>query len=748
MRLFETPSPGSFRRQIILTFVVGFFLLISAFGAYLVLTERDNLHRDSVNETASLAQALAASARPGLLAHDAAGLQEVVHLFQGYSEFGYAMVISPDGRVIAHSDASRAGGIVEDEPGRAALKAPYATRTVVDNADLVDVAVPIEREGELVGWARVGMLKVQNALYLRQMVRNTVLFLLLSTMLSGLAAMLIATRLGRSIGSLVRVAEDVLGGNFATRAAIPAGEDEIAILGSSLNKMLDAISRNEHDLRAASLYTRSLIEASLDPLLTISVEGKITDVNRATEQATGRSRAKLVGTDFSDYFTDPEKAQEGYRQVFARGFVTDFPLTLRHRDGHLTDVLYNASVYRDEASKVLGAFAAARDVTERKRAEEALRKSEERLRLEIARMPIGYIIWDRDFRAVTWNPAAAAIFGYSFEEAKGRRPHEMIVPADGQSQLDEVWRGLLAGNQSAYSENENVTKDGRTIVCQWTNTPLTEPDGKVYGVMSMVHDITERKKAEREVLRLNAELERRVKERTAELESFSYSVSHDLRVPLRAVDGFSRILLEDYGDKLDDEGKRLLGVVRENTERMARLIDDILAFSRLGRREITLQHVDMTALANEAAAELAPSWAGRDLRLEIGALPPAQGDAAMLHQVWINLLGNAIKFTRGRTRALIVVSGRAEGNELVYCIRDNGAGFDMQYVDKLFGVFQRLHGTEEFEGTGAGLAIVKRIVTRHGGRVWAEGKVDEGAVFCFTLPAASEDLPEKETNHG
>lgn len=252
---------------------------------------------------------------------------------------------------------------------------------------------------------------------------------------------------------------------------------------------------------------------------------------------------------------------------------------------------------------------------------------------------------------------------------------------------------------------------------------------------------------EKENRDLNAELERRLEELTAvnkELEAFSYSVSHDLRAPLRAIDGFSRILLEDYSSMLDEEGHRLFSVIRSNTLNMGQLIDDLLAFSRLGRQDVVPLEVNISEMARQVYQELEPRDSGQAPKFTLNHLPAAFGDRAMIRQVLTNLISNAIKFTRGRgSEGSIEMTGHSNGRENIYRITDNGIGFDMTYVDKLFGVFQRLHSQNEFEGTGVGLALVKRIVVRHGGRVWAEGKVGEGASFYFTLPKDEGGLHDR-----
>jgi PAS domain S-box-containing protein len=388
--------------------------------------------------------------------------------------------------------------------------------------------------------------------------------------------------------------------------------DFISVAAAQLGSVIQR-KKAEDQRRVASLYARNLIEASLDPLVTISSEGKIMDVNNATEVITGISREHLIGTDFSEYFTEPANARRGYQQVFSNGHVRDFPLSIRNISGNIIDVLYNATVYRDENGQILGVFAAARDISQVKQAEEEIRK-------------------------------------------------------------------------------------------------------------------------------LNAQLEQRVIERTRqleaankELEAFSYSVSHDLRAPLRSIDGFSQALLEDYGEVLDMQGKDYLARVRSASQRMSQLIDDMLVLSRVTRREMKRSAVDLSALANMIAAELVKTQPQRLVEFNIAPGLIVNGDAELLRAMLENLLGNAWKFTSKHETAKIELGVTEFDDKLSYFVRDDGVGFDMAYASKLFHAFQSLHSQTEFPGTGIGLATVKRIINRHGGSIWAESEAGKGATFYFNL---------------
>ncbi len=348
---------------------------------------------------------------------------------------------------------------------------------------------------------------------------------------------------------------------------------------------------------------------------------------------------------------------------------------------------------------------------ERRQAEEAVHESEAHLRLLIEGIT-DYAIYllDTNGHLMNWNAGAERLKGYRGDEIVGQHFSRFFTPEEQQDNKPQ--RLLAAAESQGRTEDEGwrVRKDGSRFWANAIINVLRKEDGSLYGFAKVTRDLTERKKAEDHISKLNAELEQRVRDRTAqleaankELEAFSYSVSHDLRAPLRAIDGFSRIILEDYLDKLDDEGKRVLNVIRGNTQKMGQLIDDLLLFSRLGRQELRASGIDMGKLAKAVSEELKLAVPERKLKFTINTLIPAQGDQAMIRQVFVNLLSNAVKFTRPKERAVIEVDGRSEGNENVYTVKDNGVGFDMQYVNKLFGVFQRLHSSEEFEGTGVGL---------------------------------------------
>ncbi len=358
-----------------------------------------------------------------------------------------------------------------------------------------------------------------------------------------------------------------------------------------------------------------------------------------------------------------------------------------------------------------------------------------------------YVI--QDGRFVYVNPKMAEIFGFSPLELTSAPVTDFIFEEDRPLALENIRKRMAGEIESIRYGLRMLCQDGRVIHVE-VHGGRTKYHGQP-AILGTLLDITQRKHAEEENQRLNADLERRVLERTAqleaankELEAFSYSVSHDLRSPLRAMDGFSRMVLEDFGPQLPEEGQRHLRTIRESAKRMGLLIDDLLTFSKFSRAPLNKREVDTGLLVRSVLDDLSSQREGRQIDLRIGDLPACAGDPALLRQVWINLLSNAFKYTHKREAAVVEVGceRKPEGN--VYFVRDNGAGFDMHQAGNLFGVFQRLHSAEDYEGTGVGLAIVQRVIHRHGGRVWAQAAVDRGATFYFTL--GGKPNPER-THH-
>jgi PAS domain S-box-containing protein len=345
-----------------------------------------------------------------------------------------------------------------------------------------------------------------------------------------------------------------------------------------------------------------------------------------------------------------------------------------------------------------------------------------------------------ELRFMHFNRAGEQLLGYPREDLIGKSDRDFFPSTQADFFIAKDREVLMHGKVVDIPEEEIDTHAQGRRILHTRKVPVLDTGGRPSMLLGISMDITERKLSEREVMKLNTELKQKAEQLTAvnqELESFCYSVSHDLRAPLRAIDGFSGILEQDYGAQLDGNALRLLAGVRNNSRKMAELIDDLLEFSRLGRQALELSTIDMTTLAKQAADEITDGVATPAAAISIQPLIHAQGDPRALYHVWLNLLDNAVKYSSRSEKPVVTAWAEHREREVIYSVRDNGVGFDMQYSGKLFGVFERLHSSKDYPGTGVGLAIVKRVVARHGGRVWAESKPGQGATFHFSLPLSA-----------
>lgn len=517
-----------------------------------------------------------------------------------------------------------------------------------------------------------------------------------------------------------------------------------------------------------------VIQSAMDSILTVDEQGSIVLFNAAAERTFRCPAAEALGQPIERFI--PQRfhaAHAGHIRRFGetgftnRAMGTTGALWAQRADGQEFQIEASISQITAGATKLFTVIL--RDVSERVQGEkerdrlgavvetarEAQQDQTRMLQLVLDSMGEGLVAADGRGHFLLWNNSASKLLGQGPAELPLEQwsPHYACYLPDGLTpcptdQLPLV-RALRGESLQAELMIQHTATEARFWI-EFTGRPMHDSQGNLCGGVVAFRDVTERRRAEQEIRTLNEELEQRVIKRTAqlqaanqELEAFTYSVSHDLRAPLRHISGFSQLLTEEYGSTLAPEAQHHLQRIQEGTRRMGMLVDDLLNLARVGRRDLTLRVSGLKAVVDEVIEELAPECDGRQIEWKIGDLPFVECDPGLMKQVFQNLLANALKFTRPRAQAVIEVGQMDERGSPAVFVRDNGVGFNMKYADKLFGVFQRLHRPEDFEGTGVGLATVQRIVQKHGGRIWAEAEVDKGATFYFSL--GSSEKGERQT---
>ena len=513
---------------------------------------------------------------------------------------------------------------------------------------------------------------------------------------------------------------------------------------------LPTCNQAQNALHESEAKFRAVAESSIAGISITDMEENFSYVNDAFAAMLGYEKDELIGRNLSMLTSADEllcyrKKTENRK----RGFSEKYEIQLQTKTGKTRSFLLSASPLISGEGEVTEILGVTIDITERKRAEEILKKSEDRFRSYFELSIAGVAITSLDAGWMEVNDHLCQMLGYTKEELRQKTWIELTHPDDLPLDLQH-FQQVLNGEKEGYSIYKRFLRKDQEII--WTNLSIKcirHADGNIDYFVAVLFDISERIQAEEEIRHLNETLEKKVEERTAqlkalnqEMEAFAYTVSHDLRAPLRAIGGFTRILTKDYAPQLDAEAWRICSVIQDNAQKMNELIDDLLTFSRMGRAQMHLFETEMDPMVQAIFNELTTRAMQEQIDFRPDPLLPAPADSHLIKQVWMNLLSNAIKYSSKNEHPVIRVSCRQEEETIIYSVSDNGVGFNMQQAGRLFEVFQRLHSADEYEGTGVGLAIVKRIVNRHGGEVWAEAEVNQGATFCFSLPA---HLPEHQS---
>ena len=517
-----------------------------------------------------------------------------------------------------------------------------------------------------------------------------------------------------------------------TSSRLQEAEAEVFLRAQEIAEANRQLRRATDELRESEERFRLLVTSVKDyAILMLDAEGRVASWNEGAERIKGYRPEEILGRHFSLFYPPEEivagTPQKGLETATVEGRFEHEGWRIRKDGSRFWANVVITALY-DEKGRLRGFGKVTRDMTERRRAEEEVARF-----FSVSLDLLCIASFDGYFRRV--NPAWEKTLGFSIPELTSKPFIEFVHPADRAATLAEAGRLTEHEHDTVAFTNRYRCADGSYRWLRWN----ARSDHRFRLIYAAARDVTDERLAQEKVRELNEELRQRIDELDAlnnELEAFTYSVSHDLRAPLRHIAGFSELLRKAAGDALDEKSRRHLQTIVDSAQRMGRLIDDLLAFSRMGRAELRLSKVDLSGLVASVRHELQSEAEGRDVVWKSNGLPEVRGDPSLLRQVVLNLLSNALKYTRSRPCAEIEIGSHPQGEDVVVFVRDNGVGFDMQFADKLFGVFQRLHRAEDFEGTGIGLANVRRIVHRHGGRTWAEGVVDRGAIFYFSLPAA------------
>jgi PAS domain S-box-containing protein len=499
----------------------------------------------------------------------------------------------------------------------------------------------------------------------------------------------------------------------------------------------------EEALRESEINFRQTFDLSPVGIVMVGLDKRFIRCNSAFSQSLGYLSEELVGKTIADV-TYKEDLQIGMEEMKAiiKGELDSANVQKRYirKDGQIVWGEVLMSLISDNEGHPQYFLTIIQDITQRRSQEEALRESEDKFKYVFDHSVIGKSITLLSGE-INVNKAFCEMLGYEPRELKKINWADISHPDDVDLTNEALGLILSGEKDSARFIKRYIHKNGSVVWADVGTSLRRDQQGKPLYFMTAANDITERKRAEEEIIKLNKELEQRVIQRTAqleaankELEAFSYSVSHDLRAPLRSVHAYTNILLEEYQDKLDKEGKRLCGIISSGASQMGGLIDDLLSFSRIGRSSMNLSMIDMRTMAESVFRQINGERKAAKTDIKIGKLHKVFGDTNLIKLVWNNLISNALKYSSKEIISEILISSRQEGDMIIYSVKDNGVGFDMQYKHKLFGVFQRLHNESEFEGNGVGLATVQRIILRHNGSVWAEGEVGKGATFYFSLP--------------